>query len=95
MLDIVFDGEIERLDSRTATWRARVEKLGIHAYGTTNDEARTRAERLVGMTLDVWEDFNILERELSRCEVHFWRSQENPILDEDRAFQADLKFAYA
>ena len=94
MLDIVFDGEIERVDSLTATWRARVQGLGIHAYGTTNDEARERAERLVEMTLDVWADFNILERELTRCEVHFWRSQETPILEE-RAFHANLQFAYA
>ena len=92
MLDIVFDGELERLNARTVTWRARVQGLGIHAYGATNDEARERAERLVEMTLEVWADFNILERELERRDVQFWRSQE-PLGELE--FHANTQFAYA
>ena len=94
MLNIMLTGYIEKLEGRVA-WRARVEGIGVHAYGKTNDEARQRAETMTRMAIELWSDFAVLEGELERCEIPFWRDDEIEAGQGAREFHMDVQLAYA
>ena len=94
MINIMLTGYIEKLDG-DVHWRARVSGLGVHAYGKTNDEARQRAEAIALMKMELWDDYGVLDQELERRDIPFWRHDEPAMEQRVRDFQMDMELAYA
>ena len=68
VVQIILTGDVQKHEE---SFRARVDGLGVHAYGATADEAQERALRASLLKLDVWAMQGVLIPRLKNHSVQF------------------------